>query len=89
MAPETIVVELQQALQLTLMVAAPMLIASLVVGAIVSLLQAATQINEQSVAFVAKLAVLAVVIVFVGPWMMHHLVAFTSASIHRIPDLVR
>ena len=88
MTPETSLDILQGALQLALTVAAPLLIAALVVGIVIGLLQAATQINEASIAFVAKLGALAAVIFVAGPWMLSRLVEYTAGLIHRIPSIV-
>ncbi|HEX6832658.1 MAG TPA: flagellar biosynthetic protein FliQ [Rudaea sp.] len=88
MSPETALNVIQSALQLALVVAAPLLVAALVVGVLIGLLQAATQINEPSIAFVGKLGALALVIFAVGPWMMARLVEFAADLIHRIPAIV-
>lgn len=88
MTPETALEVLQGALQIALTVAAPLLVAALAVGVITGLLQAATQINEASIAFVAKLGALAAVIFVVGPWMLARLVEYTAGLIHRIPAIV-
>ena len=88
MTPETALTILQSALQLAFIVAAPLLVAALAVGVIIGLLQAATQINEASVAFVGKVGALAVVIVAAGPWMLGRLVDYTTDLFHRIPAIV-
>jgi len=87
-SPETAITELQGALQLALMVAAPLLIATLIVGVVIGLLQAATQINEASVAFIAKFIALAVVLALAGPWMLGRLTEYTAALIQRIPSVL-
>jgi len=88
MSPETALNILQAALQITLVVAGPLLAAALAIGVIVGLLQAATQINEPSIAFVAKLGGLAAVIFAMGPWMLARLTEFAGDLIHRIPAIV-
>jgi flagellar biosynthetic protein FliQ len=88
MTPETALNVLQSALALTFVVVAPLLIAALVVGVVIGLLQAATQINEPSIAFVGKLGALALVIFVGGSWMMARLVEFSVDLIHRIPTIV-
>lgn len=71
-----------------MLVGAPLLIVSLVVGLIVSILQAATSIQEFTLSFVPKLIALAVVLVLALPWMIDTLVAFTTNLYHQIPTLV-
>lgn len=88
MSPELALNELRQAMEMALLVAAPPLLAVLVVGVIVGILQAATQINEPTIAFVAKAIVLAIVLLAAGGWMMARLVDFTIGLIQRIPTLV-
>ncbi len=79
---------LQSAMQLAMMVAAPLLIAALVVGIVIGLLQAATQINETSVAFVGKLGAMAVVVFAAGPWMLSRLVEYAHDLIRNIPAII-
>jgi flagellar biosynthetic protein FliQ len=88
MTPETAMEILESAMQLALIVAGPLLIAALTVGVVVGLLQAATQVNEPSVAFVGKLGALAIAIFILGPWMLARLVEYTVNLIHRIPSIV-
>ena len=61
-----------------LMLSAPFLIISLVIGVIISVFQAATQIHEQTVAFVPKIAAIALVLIFLGSWMITVMVNFTQ-----------
>jgi flagellar biosynthetic protein FliQ len=75
----------QSGLKLGLLVAAPLLLAQLVVGVVVGLLQAVTQIQEQTIAFIAKLAAVAVVLTLAGPWMLGQVVEFARALIAGIP----
>ncbi len=88
MTPAVALTELQLALQVLLMVAGPLLVVVLVVGVVVGVLQAATQINEQTVAFVAKALALAAVLGFGGAWFLGQLVDYTAALIARIPSIV-
>jgi flagellar biosynthetic protein FliQ len=88
MTPDTALQILQSAMQLAMIVAAPLLIAALVVGILIGLLQAATQINEASVAFVGKLGAMAVVIFAAGPWMLGRIVEYAHDLIHRIPSII-
>ena len=88
MTPDSALAILNSALQLTLTVAAPLLVAALAVGVIIGLLQAATQINEPSIAFVGKLGALTGVVFALGPWMLSRLVEFSHDLIQRIPAIV-
>lgn len=72
---------------LTLKVAAPALLATLVVGLLVSVFQAATQINEQNLVFIPKIIAMAVAIIICGPWILRLLVNFTVELFHQIPNV--
>ena len=72
------------ALQLTM----PVLTISLVIGVIVSLFQAVTQIQEQTLTFVPKIIVLSLALVVLGPWMLHALVQFTAGQFNSLPSAV-
>ena len=78
----------QQGLLMLLMVAAPVLIAVLVVGLIVSVFQAATQINEATLSFVPKIIAAVVVLAIAGPWMMTTLVEYLQRTLQAIPSAV-
>ena len=78
----------QQGLYVLLMVAAPMLIAVLVVGLIVSVFQAATQINEATLSFVPKIIAAVAVLAIAGPWMMTTLVEYLQRTLQSIPGAV-
>jgi flagellar biosynthetic protein FliQ len=70
-------------------VSAPMLIAALVVGILVSIFQAITQINEATLTFIPKMIVVALVIVIFGPWMLDNLTSFTTEMFNNAGDIVR
>jgi flagellar biosynthetic protein FliQ len=78
----------QQGLMMLLMVAAPVLITVLVVGLVVSVFQAATQINEQTLSFVPKIVAAVVVLAVAGPWMMTTLVEYLQRTLQAIPSAV-
>lgn len=78
----------QQALHMLLMVSAPMLLAVLVVGLLVSVFQAATQINEATLTFVPKIVAAVAVLAVAGPWMMTTLVEFLQRTLLSIPTAV-
>jgi flagellar biosynthetic protein FliQ len=86
--PELVVNLVQQALQVGILVAAPMLLAALVTGLIVSVFQAATQINELTLPFVPKLLALFAAAVLAGPWMLGLLVDFTRRLFSSIPGVI-
>ena len=79
----------QKALALALMLCAPLLGFGLVVGLVVSIFQAATQIHEMTLTFVPKIAAVTVALVVFGPWMLHQVVSFTSNLFQSIPALVK
>ncbi len=78
----------QQGLYVLLMVSAPILIAVLVVGLVVSVFQAATQINEATLSFVPKIVAAVAVLAFAGPWMMTTLVEYLQRTLQSIPGSV-
>ena len=85
----TAVVDLgRQALELTLMVSAPLFLAALVTGLIVSVFQAATQINEMTLSFVPKLVAIFLTLVLAGPWMITQLTDFMRRLYEAIPSMI-
>jgi flagellar biosynthetic protein FliQ len=78
-----------QAIKVTLLLAAPMLIGALVVGILVSIFQAVTQINEQTLSFIPKILVIIVALVIFSPWMMETMVTYTQDLFTSIPELIR
>ncbi|SAL49695.1 flagellar biosynthesis protein FliQ [Caballeronia peredens] len=70
MTPESVMTMAHQAMYVALLLAAPLLLVALVVGLVVSLFQAATQINESTLSFIPKLIAVAVTLVIAGPWML-------------------
>ena len=88
MSPGTVMEIGRQAIEVTLLISAPMLIAALVVGLIVSIFQAATQINESTLQFVPKLVVMFLVLLLVGPWMIQYLMDYIQRLFESIPQLI-
>jgi flagellar biosynthesis protein FliQ len=88
MTPETVMTIAQRALEMTLLLAAPMLLVALLVGLLVGVFQAATQINEMTLSFIPKLLGMATALVIAGPWMLKELVNYTHSLIESIPSLV-
>jgi flagellar biosynthetic protein FliQ len=86
--PETVMTIAQRALEMTLMLAAPLLLVALVVGLLVGIFQAATQINEMTLSFIPKLIGMATAMVIAGPWMLKQLVNYTRMLIESIPSLI-
>lgn len=88
MTPESTITLLNNALWITVMVAAPILISVLVIGILIGMVQAATQINEMTLSFIPKLIVLFVTLLFVGPWILRTLVNYTTTLITNIPGIL-
>jgi flagellar biosynthetic protein FliQ len=88
MTPETVVTIGRQALELTLLLSAPLLLTALAVGLIVGIFQAATQINEMTLSFIPKLLAMAAVLALMGPWMIRQLVEYSRGLIQSIPGMI-
>ena len=87
---EEIIIKLgQDALRTTAMLAAPMLLSTLVIGLAVSIFQALTQINESTLTFIPKMIVVALVFVLAGPWMMDVMSTYTINLFENISVMVR
>jgi len=78
----------RQAIEVTLVLAAPMLLSALIVGLIVSIFQAATQLNEATLQFVPKLVVMFLVLILVGPWMLQYMIDYIQRLFESIPQLI-
>ncbi|WP_428826964.1 flagellar biosynthesis protein FliQ [Azonexus sp. IMCC34842] len=88
MTPGTVMEIGRQAIEVTLLMSAPALIAALIVGLIISIFQAATQINESTLQFVPKLVVMFVVLLLAGPWMLQYLIDYIQRLFGSIPQLI-
>lgn len=88
MAPENVVSLVRQALEVLVLISAPPLVVALAVGLLVSVFQAATQINEMTLSFIPKLLAVFAALVLAGPWMLSTMVEFTRALFEAIPQLV-
>ncbi len=88
MTPEFVTSIGQQALWVTMLIAAPMLLSALAVGLLVGMFQAATQINEMTLSFIPKLLVLVLAIMFAGPWMLAVITNFTRQLLQQVPTLI-
>lgn len=87
MTPEAVLTVGRQALEVTVMLAAPLLLSALVVGVLVSLVQAATQVNEMTLTFVPKLLALVLAVFLAGPWMLTLITDFTRRLFESVPML--
>ena len=88
MTPELALTELRLGLQVALWVGGPLLVTVLIVGVVVGVVQAATQINEPTIAFVAKAAALGAALFALGAFLLSYLVDYTITLFHRIPHLI-
>lgn len=88
MTPENVMTLGRHAMEITLMVAAPMLLVALIIGLIVSIFQAATQINEATLSFIPKLVGIFIAIVVAGPWMLSVMLDYMRQVFTGIPNLV-
>ena len=83
-----VIAMIREALEITLLVSAPLLLTALAVGLIVSVFQAATQIHEQTLSFVPKIVAAVAVLAIAGPWMLTSLVEYVQRTLQSIPSVV-
>lgn len=88
MTPESVMTLGRHAMETTLLIAAPMLLTALVIGLIVSIFQAATQINEATLSFIPKLVGIFAALVIAGPWMLSVMLDYMRQVFTDIPSLV-
>lgn len=88
MTPEMVVDIGRNALELTLMISAPLFIAALATGLLISIFQAATQINEATLSFVPKLLVIFVTLILAGPWMISMMTDYMRRLFESIPTII-
>jgi flagellar biosynthetic protein FliQ len=88
MTPTTVIEIGRGALELTLLVSAPLFIAALVTGLIVSIFQAATQINEATLSFVPKLVAIFITLILAGPWMITMMTDYMQRLYGSIPGVI-
>lgn len=89
MNPEQVIHVGRQAVETVLLTAAPMLIAAMVIGLLISIFQAATQINEQTMTFIPKIVAVFVTLLIFGPWIIELLVTFTTGILEQIATIGR
>jgi len=88
MSPESVMTVGRQAMEVTLMVSAPLLLVALIIGLIVSIFQAATQINETTLSFIPKLIGIVVTLVIAGPWMLTIMLDYMRQVFSNIPGMI-
>ncbi len=88
MTPESVMTQGRVAVEVLLMVAGPMLLVALGVGLIISIFQAATQINEATLSFIPKLVGIFVTLIIAGPWMLSVMLDFMRQTLTGIPGMV-
>ena len=88
MTPELVMDIGRQAVEMTLMLSGPLLLAALVIGLIVSIFQAATQINEQTLSFIPKLVGIFLTLHLAGPWMLQMMVDYIRRLFESIPQII-
>ncbi len=88
MTPTTVIDIGRQAIEVTLMLAAPLFLVALVTGLIISIFQAATQINEATLSFVPKLVAVFVTLIVAGPWMLAVMTDYMRRLFESIPSLI-
>ncbi len=88
MTPESVMSIGSQAIHVSLLLGAPLLLVALVVGLVISIFQAATQINEATLSFIPKLLAVFAVLVIAGPWMLGQMLDYIRTLFASIPQLV-
>ena len=88
MTPEMVMNIGRQAIEMTLILSGPLLLAALAVGLIVSIFQAATQINEQTLSFIPKLLAMFLMLILAGPWMLQMMVDYIRRLFESIPQII-
>ena len=88
MTPESVMTLGRQAMEVTLMIAAPMLLVALIVGLLVSIFQAATQINESTLSFIPKLVGIFIALIVAGPWMLTVMLDYMRQLFSGIPGMI-
>lgn len=88
MTPTTVIEIGRSAMELTLLISAPLFIAALVTGLVVSIFQAATQINESTLSFVPKLVAIFVTLILAGPWMITTMTDYMRRLYESIPGVI-
>ncbi|WP_127477507.1 flagellar biosynthesis protein FliQ [Sulfurivermis fontis] len=88
MTPETVLTVFQQALEVMTVLILVLLVPALLVGLLVAMFQAATQINEMTLSFIPKILITLAVLMIAGPWMLQLLIDYTQRLVDSIPSLL-
>ena len=88
MTPESVMMMVMEAMKVAISVAAPLLLVALVTGLIISILQAATQINEMTLSFIPKIIAVFVAIIIAGPWMLNLLLDYMRNLFTNLPYII-
>lgn len=88
MTPESVMTLGQKAMEMTLLVSAPLLLVALAAGLLVSIFQAATQINEMTLSFIPKLVAMFATLMVAGPWMLSVMIDYMREILEGIPGMV-
>ena len=88
MTPDTVIKLAEQSIYMIIIISAPMLLIALAVGLIVSVFQAMTQIQEQTLAFIPKILAVFLALVFFGPWMVTLLLDYTRDLFQQLPHII-
>ncbi|GAB3393543.1 flagellar biosynthesis protein FliQ [Massilia agri] len=88
MTPETVMTMGRTAMEVTLMVSAPLLLVALIIGLVISIFQAATQINEATLSFIPKLVGIFIALVVAGPWMLSTMLDYMRQVFTGIPGMI-
>ena len=88
MTPESVMTMGRTAMEVTLMISAPLLLVALIIGLIISIFQAATQINEATLSFIPKLVGVFIALVVAGPWMLSVMLDYMRQVFTGIPNMV-
>ncbi|WP_306396735.1 flagellar biosynthesis protein FliQ [Telluria beijingensis] len=88
MTPESVMTMGRTAMEVTLMLSAPLLLVALIIGLVISIFQAATQINEATLSFIPKLVGVFVALVVAGPWMLTVMLDYMRQVFTGIPGLI-
>jgi flagellar biosynthetic protein FliQ len=89
MTPEAVIHIGRKAVETVLLTSAPMLLSAMVIGLLISIFQAATQINEQTMTFIPKIVVVFLSLLIFGPWIIEILITFTTGIIEQIATVGR
>lgn len=89
MSPDFVVNFAQEAIKTTILISLPILLIGLVVGLVISIFQAVTQIHEMTLTFVPKILAIFLALILFGGWMLEHMTTFTINTIEQIPNYIR